>query len=1655
MFKFLSKKKNILSVEENVKLLEEKTIDLFDIDQFSENINNLQNIQETKENLKNYTKYFDTKFNNYSKMNTSDLSNNLTNILIDNELLYRIDRVLNNSMILEEIKKFLFNSFASFKKSCSEFLDKIREYRKTENAISNFRKENMVSIVVSDIFFKIFANISENNEILFLNFNTILSNIILNIQEKLNDISDKNILKKTFQKKDSEEKYSIIYPNHPLKYFDNDIESISDFIYSNINTIEKIYSLFYHLQNKINSLQNVIKRTGNKLLSRGNPGTKISTEMLIQIKNKFNKILDENINKMGLILLRNIQRLGLETDKNNKIIDFFTTPHLKIDNDIFLFVYDTVYSIFTRIRENHMEPNESIYLINNLCHSIETHLINQFNPEIHKESQFLMFLRYYNLIENLAKKFNYEFLQCKIILLKYLSKLKNQNEVIVKNYENSTMSFSEIKRLDNIISNFNEKEFKENIVIKKNIDFNLKDVLNEITNSVNIGKDIRSNTEQIDELFNKFIPKNNYEILVKFVLEFFRNKMNDEIDIEVFKRFKSKNLMPLFIGIFSNFFNIHLSIYPKFEKNFLNAKAIDLDNWLDLCQDNGKYFKSHIWFIYNMINSGLMGFNTETETIEFFNQLIPSHQEYINKEKSKVDSSLYNLLNLQEKNLEEIQEETCKHINIVENINKLYETLELDKNNQKILNEIEEQKKELGLCQVETSQSFVCKMCGLVMEQNFSYAPETFEEAEEIMMNNQMVDYATLKIIQQETENNENIQLITQYLDIVLKTFKIEKTDKISQLMEEKQKILSSDYDEIISNIANVVFAKNRFKNYLKLFKPSYFIYETQRLYQLVHDIIKFLVIFLMYDKINLELENEFSEALQIQKIFSEIQSIKNLIPMNSYTEKTKLNYVRLHYNIVVEINNNIFFRTFLQDKKEITNFEKSSKIEKLIITQNFKIKEKSIEKIEKILKDVEFGNTEDINKKLINQINDKFQEQLTNKIIQNSFQFSKPINIIDHLSKFINSQQENKFKKFFLLNQLKKLPIDISSKNWNFLSLYIYLIYNNQSEKFTNPSFISYNQNYKNIDLLSEFKKIDNEISFNKLRLFLENLYKFRINFLLILKENLNVIEMIYKFYKTKTTLGNDFVKKFIIFIGYKNLESDIVHKVLKSSRFNNLFLSTLESYYETQGKEFIEKIDNELNNYKKTIEILLKNMNNKVYMSPIDNKIFSKAITLKLYLTSKYKLITNDEYKIILPYKPIEEMNTNFIHYDSKLLICPFCPYQDSNNKIEKHISEIHLFNKKTLETYNQVLQDQYYIYLKNINSKYVLLENKLYQRENEVNIDFEKKEIEKLDNELNNIKYFQEYCFKNNTKFNLHKHNFINSYCSYCHMNKQQLFEFGTQNNEIVKNLIESIIKRTKKILNIYNLLVPDVLIHEILRTGKSKPTSDKVLNTDEFLFTENNWEKLRKLDNISITIINNIISKVENYARFFFHPENINDSINNISLDFINSLSYKYYTNKKIDVINTDINEYLNNIALSYNKKIANDIILTTENKEINKSLDKGLSKKELSLITQKINKNIIQNTKDKIKNLTKHSVKDLISNLNVYVDFDKINITNKLNTIEKYNDNSLKERTNLIKPLPKIVFKTLLDMVDNKTNLYKTKGYIFDIPSESVNIALKE
>ncbi len=187
----------------------------------------------------------------------------------------------------------------------------------------------------------------------------------------------------------------------------------------------------------------------------------------------------------------------------------------------------------------------------------------------------------------------------------------------------------------------------------------------------------------------------------------------------------------------------------------------------------------------------------------------------------------------------------------------------------------------------------------------------------------------------------------------------------------------------------------------------------------------------------------------------------------------------------------------------------------------------------------------------------------------------------------------------------------------------------------------------------------------------------------------------------------------------------------------------------------------------------------------------------------------------------------------------------------------------------------------------------------------------------------------------------------------------------------------------------------------------------------------------------------------------HTKGVDDGEASEWVDFINSLSYKYYTNKKIDVINTNINQYLENIALSYNKKIANDVILTTENKEINKSLNKGLSKKELSLITQKINKNIVQNTKDKIKNLTKHSVKDLISNIGVYIDFDKISIINKLNTIEKYNDNSLKERTNLLKPLPKIVFKLLLDMNDNKTNLYKSKGYIFDIPQESVNIALKE
>lgn len=1652
MFKFLAKNKKIekiLNVEERVNIEEEKKIQEFDLDLFAEKLNQLKNEEDAKKELKKYEEYFKEKEKKYSVLNLNDLSDKLTEILIDNETLFRINKVINNSIISEQVKN-VFNIFNKYTKQNLDFIEKIKNHRKLDEQINEFKKENTVSLVVSDIFYKIFVHLSENDDTPIKNFETILSNIILNLQEKINNVNNKNILKKTFQKKDSN-KYTVIYPFHPLKYLDTDIELFSDFVYSNINTIEKCYSLFNNLNKKIFSLTNVSKRTGAKLLSRKNPGTKMTTEKWLKIKEKLYKIVSNNIEKLNLVLLKNIQEMILE--KKEKVVDFFENPLLELEKDSYLYIYDIPSIIMSRLREKKIhDKNEYIFLVENLIQGIDQVLINKMN-ENNKEAQFLMFVRYYNLVEDLSKKYNYKFIKEKIILVKYLSKLRGENLIL----SNSLMSNEELKKIENEIKNYTIEQIKENDNQIKNYNLNLNEIFNQITSLSNFRKDPRSNTEQIDELFNKFVPKNNYQILLKFILEYYRNKNNDNIDVEFYKRNLRFNFMPIFIGFTSKFFTLYNSIYPKFEKDFFETRAIDFDNWLDSCQDNGKYFKAHVMYIYSMINHGLMGFNQNNETIEFFTELIPKYQEFINKEQKKVNDALYLLLQTPEKiKMDQTSNNVCYHEHIIDKINKLNESLELDKDNQNLIKEIENQQKELGLCSIETSGSIVCKQCGIVLEQNYSYAPETFEEGEELLISNQMIDFATLKEMEREKQEEENIFLITSYLNIILDLYKIKKVEKISLMEINKNIISETEYDKIISDILNIVKDEWIFNGYLKLFKTSFFIHKKQRLSQLIHDVIKFLVIMQMYDK--LKIENKYSEIKQIQKLFSEIQNIKNIIPISVYDEKHKLNLVRNIYNISVEINNNTFFRTFLQDNEEINSFEDSSTIEKLIITQNFKIKEKNVKKITNILKNVVTVSEETVNSKLVEQINKKFQENFITKIVENSYQFKNPINIVEHLSRFIklkqSQQNSGKIKTYFLLNQIKKLPIDITHNKWNFITLFLYLKYNTRTENLNNPEMSNYFKQFKHIDLLKAFQKIKQDLTFNDLLNYLVNLYKFRFEFLEQIKEYFQLIEFIYKKNKSKASLNQEIVKKFKNFIGYKNIESDIVSNFLNSSNFNNFFIVNIEKYYENYGRDFLIQINNEINNYKKTIEYLLGHYNNIQFMCPFDGQKFSKSLSLNLHITSKHKMINNSDYKVIVPFKPFKTMSSVLYEYENNKLVCGYCVYQGTYKEIENHLVNIHLLSEKTIQVYNKILNDQYNIYIKKIGQKYTLQDDLLFEREIPIDFQIDQLTLEKIDNSINNIKYFQHFCFKNTTKFNLHEHKFVNNKCIFCKMNPNHLFRYGSKNKKILNNLIHSVINRFKKLLNIYNLDAPDIFIFEMVQNKKLSPTGDNELYTDKFLYTENNWEKLRKLEYPSITIILNILSIIKKYIIFFYKPENQNDILENVSLDFINLQSNLYFENKQ-KVVNNEINNYLKSLSLSYNKNVSEKLILDPTNEKEIEKLNKTSEHTEITKTIKNVNQNILKNTKKEISKLTKYSVSNLISNLDVYTIFNKNEIMEKINKIEKYNDNHLKDRKFLLKPIPRIIFKTLLDIVDNKKDLYKSKGFIFDIPEEEVSMAVKE
>ncbi len=1650
MFKFLNK---TLSAKENVKLVENKQIvKNFDLLQFNNDFNDLNN-KENTDILLNYIKdIFKNHFLPFEKLNDKQLSDKITDILFINETMFKVYKIVNESIIQDQFKDPFFKYLQEIKNKLNNYIKQIKDYRETQGKINDFQNSEGISIAVMDIYQKIFLMISEEPNIVFENFDSIFTNLILHFQEKLNNYDSDKVLKQVLQ-----DKTIILRSEHPSKIiysFERDLSSES--YYSYINSIDKMFIFFHDLHEKINNLQNFKRKQGELFSRKKQPTPLFPKEEWKNIKNKLHNIIDENAKKFINVILRNIQKLiEYKQTQNEEFSNFFDNSILKYSDKTFHYVYDIVSLITLHYRETKINYPKSVIAetMKYLYDGILEQLIPNFNDK-NISAQFLMALIYYNNLEEIEDKYHFELIEQKIKLMNYLYKLKTTSEnVYIQTSHLSNQNIESIKQLLVLVEKgeIQNKNYNEVIIHDTSKDLKgyvLDDILNDLKSTVSFGRDTRDKNIQIDELFNNYIPKSPLQVLVKTVLNYYRIK-NPNTEPGLYRKYFMKGYIPLIILFFSDFENIHGSLYNLFDKQFENATAFSLDEWMDKTKDQGEFFKQYIKFFILMINNNIMGFNPETGKIEYITDALNKLSDFINENKQNANVALLKLMEMNDIKPEENKNLICEHTTIEEEIKDIQEKLFLDKDNVELLNILEDLQTKLNICSIETSGTSVCKFCGLVLEQQYSYAPETFELSEELNLNRMMIDFTTLKIMQIEAEENENKLLINNYINVILKNYNIQKKDIISNLSLTEGEFITNDIiTEISENILNIITNRMYLKSYTKQFKTSYTIHNKQRTDQINHDLIKFLVIFKLRNYIKNTENLKISEHLQLT--FSNIQSLKNYIPMTAYDLYTRLNYNRIIYNISVKLYNNSFIDTLPEDNLEIKNFEDSGKITQLIITQNFNFKEKSLDKFDKILKNVEINTEKKDYIKLVDNLNNKFVDKYTNKILKYQLNYTKKLKIIDHLSRFIKFEQSStQISKFIYSEQLKRLPIDYSNQDFNFVSLYLHFMYKS-SLQINNKYYDEYTQKYSNIDILEGLKIFDKLCTNSSVLNYLEKLYLHRKAFIINYIENMTLMKFIYDYSKTgKISNDKEFSKSIKFFLDLNFIEYPVIIDLLKSSNFQSFINSTIVPFFEEQnGNEILTQYKTELLEYKKTIEVLFNSNKKIVNICPFDEKLFKNPLILKIHLQDKHKIISNDKLNIIEPYNAIVEMGTNILPIKQDIK-CPYCPKQDSNkiNVYYIHIKDCHINTIKSLEAFNNSLQEQYKMYLEMLYNKYMLLNGTFTERSYNLNLQLNIEEAQVLDEKYNNLKIIETFCFKNNKSFNLYKHHYINNKCVICNLTRTQIKHL-IEDEELVENFIISVIERYSEILNRYDFSSQRNLFRENIKNKITSPTGDKLLMNDTFLPNQNKWEILRKNIKIPFNVLLNIANETEKYINIFYAPQKDGDYVENFSLDLIDELSDIYFSNKKIPVLDFHFHEnYLQNISKSYSNKLKH-LIINKKNKELEQETtklikeDKRKNYKKIISNIRKINENIKNDAKEYILMEATGSSKSLLKDVSLYTQNSLDNFINNVNNIEKYDSKLFIQRKDLIKLDLKNFFVCLKNMNENNKLFYKSKYSIY-------------
>lgn len=1122
-------------------------------------------------------------------------------------------------------------------------------------------------------------------------------------------------------------------------------------------------------------------------------------------------------------------------------------------------------------------------------------------------------------------------------------------------------------------------QFIERIVLEKKnkptFNISLADILKGMPEpkKVNIEKKVRK--------LIKELKKDSWTSIRKQILTETWNARKNQLPLSWYQTIANPSSLDYMIIQFTGFFQQYNNIYGSYPYEMAQDSISKFREWTRKRIDNGKFLNKWVQHYIDLNNSKFLFFNKETGLLDVNMEKARFFIQDMGNEVRQAFDEATKLLQLADGDTEvNMGLKKCRHEEIDEEIQKLIKL----EGNEEQLRALEEERLH---CHVQTEEGIICSSCGVKLDVILDSSPETFDEMERRRLNQQTED---MEIGYQELQRQElekkMISLIDEYMNFLIDKTNVSVKTTISNLKESRD-ISRQEVDKIKREILMVIMSNERniFNSVQSVYKKNMIVQvDNQSIkFQIMNDLLKMLLIMYFVRKFPNITPNGTTK--DIQQMFNDLPLLSTSITREAFNFQFRLNYVIKIYNQAVGIYNNSEQDQFEEDETEILE----SQIENLqgeelnIVTASFGI---STSSQEEMIKEIKQKQKQEKKQEI------KQTDEIVEKMIENSLDlYNENLQKVFTLSSYLYDQQIQSDLFSGIVAQVLGKEMNLSLNFKEYQNIFLNLFYWSRSENENNSFFQDYkeknqklyHQDISNIELIKQQKQlfVNRFSQVKQLMNYLQVLID-------LLKIDLSDTDIKYMYMNKKAFIKGkksqvEVKQNFVLLMSSLFHDGSRLSLLLLNGLLNHkTFKSKIQNLKqnEEEFKTKLVKVQKEMKELKQ-IDELINQYNKTIFLCPICSYSSSLQLDVALHVRTFHNFYVSDKLEVIEP-------------VGNK---CAYCPYKGS--KIIQHLKDIHLKLEKSKELYKIGMENMYQSHMRNLWKQHGMGKQT-------------DKKMKNLDDKMNMLELYQEYCDKN-FENNLKRHFFITNKCEYCKRTTTQITKHGMnvkQASELAKQMKEYVELLNKR----YCLSNNFKEIHKNINCSLKDITALVPINEQ--------WHLLRKNKFIEKVVVDSIVRKIDLYKKSLitqFKQVYPDGNLRNAKLDIIDQLH-------DVNVVNREYLEPYDGIEAIYRKY--KSLSEKTE-KQIFKTKDILKWDKTIKAVINADGNKTIKEGKTEIRKKIVENVKNwLEKNQGDVKEFEnQVGKKLPLLSMEKYDEKIKELRGDRIKRLIKVVRNVILDL----------------------------